>query len=103
MRDKKQAVQEEVDSDCLFGNCLQRPAFRSTDKGEPKPPSLRPPLQANLRLKLARLPITGSDVFGREEDIGFLDRAWANKDINVEKLSGKGKMESFRRETFEIA
>jgi hypothetical protein len=24
MPDKKQAVQEEVDSDCLFGNCLFR-------------------------------------------------------------------------------
>ena len=23
------------------------------------------------------------DVFGREEDIAFLDRAWANKDVNV--------------------
>jgi NACHT domain len=29
------------------------------------------------------LPVTGSDVFGRGEDIAFLDRAWANKDINV--------------------
>jgi hypothetical protein len=29
------------------------------------------------------LPVTGSDVFGREEDIAFLDRAWANKDVNV--------------------
>jgi tetratricopeptide (TPR) repeat protein len=29
------------------------------------------------------LPITGSDVFGREEDISFLDDAWANQQINV--------------------
>jgi hypothetical protein len=29
------------------------------------------------------LPITGSDVFGREEDIGFLDDAWANQQVNV--------------------
>jgi hypothetical protein len=27
--------------------------------------------------------ITGSDVFGREEDISFLDDAWANQQINV--------------------
>jgi tetratricopeptide (TPR) repeat protein len=27
--------------------------------------------------------VTGSDIFGREEDIAFLDRAWANKDVNV--------------------
>ena len=29
------------------------------------------------------MPITGSDVFGREEDIGFLDDAWANQQVNV--------------------
>jgi serine/threonine protein kinase len=35
------------------------------------------------KISIARLPVTGSDVFGREEDIAFLDRAWANKDANV--------------------
>jgi hypothetical protein len=30
-----------------------------------------------------RLPVTGSDVFGREEDIGFLRRAWVNNEVNV--------------------
>jgi serine/threonine protein kinase len=29
------------------------------------------------KISVARLPITGSDVFGREEDIAFLDAAWA--------------------------
>ena len=29
------------------------------------------------------MPVTGSDLYGREEDIAFLDRAWANKDVNV--------------------
>jgi ATP/maltotriose-dependent transcriptional regulator MalT len=29
------------------------------------------------------LPVTGSDLFGREEDIAFLDRAWASEDVNV--------------------
>src|SRR5215471_7584159 len=32
------------------------------------------------KISVSRLPITGSDVFGREEDIAFLDRAWANKE-----------------------
>ena len=32
---------------------------------------------------MARLPITGSDVFGREEDVAFLDAAWANQNVNV--------------------
>jgi hypothetical protein len=35
------------------------------------------------KISIARLPVTGSDVFGREDDIAFLDRAWANKDVNV--------------------
>jgi hypothetical protein len=38
------------------------------------------------KISVARLPVTGSDVFGREEDIAFLDRAWKNKDVNVVKL-----------------
>jgi hypothetical protein len=38
------------------------------------------------KISVARLPVTGSDVFGREEDIAFLDDAWANKDVNVVTL-----------------
>ncbi len=34
------------------------------------------------KISVARLPITGSGVFGREEDIAFLD-AWANQHVNV--------------------
>jgi tetratricopeptide (TPR) repeat protein len=43
---------------------------------------------------VARLPVTGSDLFGREEDIAFLDRAWANENINVVTIvawAGVGK------------
>jgi predicted ATPase len=46
------------------------------------------------KISLARLPITGSDVFGREEDIAFLDRAWANRQVNVVTIvawAGVGK------------
>jgi hypothetical protein len=35
------------------------------------------------KISIARLPVTGRDVFGREEDIAFLDAAWANQDVNV--------------------
>jgi hypothetical protein len=38
---------------------------------------------APKKISIARLPVTGGDVFGREEDIAFLDEAWANKDVNV--------------------
>jgi len=49
---------------------------------------------APKKISVARLPITGSDVFGRDEDITFLDRAWANKDVNVVTIvawAGVGK------------
>ena len=49
---------------------------------------------APKKISVARLPVTGSDVFGREEDIAFLDRAWANKDVNVVTIvawAGVGK------------
>jgi serine/threonine protein kinase len=46
------------------------------------------------RISIARLPVTGRDVFGREEDIAFLDAAWANQQINVVTIvawAGVGK------------
>jgi serine/threonine protein kinase len=46
------------------------------------------------RISVARLPVTGSDVFGREEDIAFLDNAWANQQVNVVTIvawAGVGK------------
>src|SRR6202008_205660 len=49
---------------------------------------------ASKKISVAKLPVTGSDIFGREEDIAFLDRAWANKDVNVVTIvawAGVGK------------
>ena len=46
------------------------------------------------RISVARLPVTGSDVFGREEDVAFLDNAWANQQVNVVTIvawAGVGK------------
>jgi hypothetical protein len=46
------------------------------------------------KISIARLPVTGRDVFGREEDIAFLDAAWANQDVNVVTIvawAGVGK------------
>ncbi len=55
----------------------------------------RPPARlGRKKISLARLPVTGSDVFGREEDIAFLDAAWANKDMNLVSIvawAGVGK------------
>jgi hypothetical protein len=46
------------------------------------------------KISVARLPVTGSDVFGREEDIAFLDNAWANQQVNIVTIvawAGVGK------------
>jgi serine/threonine protein kinase len=46
------------------------------------------------RVSVARLPITASSVFGREEDIGFLEAAWINEEVNVVTIvawAGVGK------------
>jgi hypothetical protein len=46
------------------------------------------------KVAVARLPVTGRDVFGREEDIAFLDAAWANPQVNVVTIvawAGVGK------------
>jgi serine/threonine protein kinase len=45
---------------------------------------------APKKISLARLPITGSNVFGREEDICFLDDAWGNQQVNVVTLVAWG-------------
>jgi serine/threonine protein kinase len=49
---------------------------------------------APKKISIARLPVTGSDVFGREEDIAFLDNAWKNQHVNVVTIvawAGVGK------------
>jgi serine/threonine protein kinase len=52
--------------------------------GTRKPPARLGP----KKISVARLPVTGSDVFGREEDVAFLDRAWANRYANVVTIVG---------------
>jgi hypothetical protein len=58
---------------------LQQTPPPTSRAGTRKPPARLGP----KKISVARLPITGSDVFGREEDIGFLDDAWANQQVNV--------------------
>ena len=46
------------------------------------------------KISVARLPVTGSDVFGRDEDIAFLDGAWTSQHVNVVTIvawAGVGK------------
>jgi serine/threonine protein kinase/predicted ATPase len=71
---------------------------RNTEKAEPvRPGEGSRKLFASLRpekISVAKLPVTGSDVFGREEDLAILDEAWANPNINVVTIvawAGVGK------------
>jgi predicted ATPase len=44
-----------------------------------KPPAPRGP----KKISVARLPVTGREVFGREEDLALLEAAWANPQVNI--------------------
>jgi serine/threonine protein kinase/tetratricopeptide (TPR) repeat protein len=69
---------------------LQKTPSAASRFGTRKPPAKLGP----KKISLARLPVTGADLFGREEDIAFLDDAWANQDVNVVSIvawAGVGK------------
>src|SRR6201987_1099198 len=69
---------------------LQKTPFSGSWVGTQKPPTRLKP----EKIAVGRLPVTGTDIFGRDEDIAFLDRAWANKDVNVVTIvawAGVGK------------
>jgi tetratricopeptide (TPR) repeat protein len=69
---------------------LQKMPSTTSRVGTRKPPARLGP----KKISVARLPVTGRDVFGREEDIAFLDAAWANHDVSVVTIvawAGVGK------------
>jgi predicted ATPase len=69
---------------------LQKTRSADSPVGTRKPPARLAP----DKISLARLPVTGSEIFGREEDLTFLDRAWAKKQVNVVTIvawAGVGK------------
>src|SRR6516225_5359539 len=60
-------------------DALHKVPPEASRSGTRKPPARQGP----KKISVAKLPVTGSDLFGREEDLAFLDRAWANKEVNV--------------------
>jgi serine/threonine protein kinase len=74
---------------------ITRPSFRETPLVDSRAGAHRRQARPGpKKISVARLPITGSDVFGREEDIAFLDNAWANQQVNVVTIvawAGVGK------------
>jgi hypothetical protein len=63
----------------------RRPVTRHNLKEIPPEVGTRRPqaIRRPERISLARLPVTGGDVFGREADLAFLDDAWENRQVNV--------------------
>ena len=69
---------------------LQKTTLANLRVGTRGPPARLGP----KKISIARLPVTGGDLFGREEDIAFLDAAWANPHTNVVTIvawAGVGK------------
>jgi serine/threonine protein kinase/predicted ATPase len=84
-------VTDAIDTGCKINRrSLQKTPPTASRIGSRKPPARLAP----DKISLARLPVTGSEIFGREEDITFLDRAWAKKEVNVVTIvawAGVGK------------
>jgi serine/threonine protein kinase len=74
---------------------ITRQSLQKTRSTVSRVVSRKPPARlAPKKISIARLPVTGSDIFGREEDIAFLDRAWTSQQVNVVTIvawAGVGK------------
>ena len=77
------------------GSTITQESFQKMLNANPRAVTRRPPARLGPeKISVARLPVTGSDVFGREEDIAFLNDAWANQHVNVVTIvawAGVGK------------
>ena len=77
------------------GRSVTRHSLRETPPATSRAVTRERPTQLGPeKISVARLPVTGSDVFGREEDIAFLDDAWAKQDVHVVTIvawAGVGK------------
>jgi serine/threonine protein kinase/tetratricopeptide (TPR) repeat protein len=84
-------VTDAIDSGrTITRQSLQKTPSSTSRVGTRKPPGKLGP----KKISIARLPVTGSDLFGREEDIDFLDQVWASQDINIVTIvawAGVGK------------
>jgi Protein kinase domain/NACHT domain len=78
-----------------LGRTITRHSLRKVPSADSPVVASRPRRRLGpKKISVARLPVTGRDVFGREEDIAFLDAAWANQDVNVVTIvawAGVGK------------
>jgi serine/threonine protein kinase len=77
------------------GRSITRQSFQKTPSADSRAVIRRRPARLGpKKISVARLPVTGRYVFGREEDIASLDAAWADQDVNVVSIvawAGVGK------------
>ncbi|MBV8353294.1 MAG: protein kinase [Verrucomicrobia bacterium] len=77
------------------GRTITRQSLQKTPALQSSAVTRRPKARLGpKKVSLARLPITGGGFFGREEDIAFLDAAWANERVNIVTIvawAGVGK------------
>jgi serine/threonine protein kinase len=84
-------ITEAIDT----GRRITRQSVQKTQFGDSRAVALGPSLSvAPEKTSIARLPVTGSNVFGREDDVAFLNAAWPNQLVNVVTIiawAGVGK------------
>jgi serine/threonine protein kinase len=77
------------------GRKITRQSFQKMQSADSRAAARRPRTRLGpKKISVSRLPITGSDVFGRDEDIAFLEAAWGSKQINIVTIvawAGVGK------------
>ena len=77
------------------GHSITRQSLQKMPLPDSRAATRSPPARLGPdKISVARLPITGSHVFGREEDIAFLNDAWANQQVNIVTIvawAGVGK------------
>lgn len=70
--------------ECVIQNDL-------TEESEPETPEPEPPRPPALpKIQLAKLPVTGEDLFGREKELKTLDEAWQNPNTTILTLVAFG-------------
>jgi len=85
----------KVTSAIEAGHTITRQSLQKTPPVDSPSVTRRPKVRPGpKKVSLARLPITGGGFFGREEDMAFLDAAWANEHVNIVSIvawAGVGK------------
>ena len=66
------------------GRTITQESLQKMLNANPYTVTRSPPARSGPQnISVSRLPVTGRDLFGREEDIAFLNRAWGNQQVNT--------------------